>query len=155
MNMSNNYLTQERYDELVKELETLKTEGRQEVARKLKFAKELGDLSENAEYKAVREEQAQLEARINELEELLRSASIIQKATANGVVRVGSKVQLKKNEKDKIEYTIVGSTEASPLEGLISNESPIGKALLGKQVGDVVKVSTPKGEVSYKVEKVE
>lgn len=150
-----NYLTQERHDELVKELSELKTKGRQKVAGRLQQAKELGDLSENFDYQEAREEQSRLEQRIIELEGLLRQSSIIKKSASTATVRIGSKVKVKKNGGDTLVYTVVGSNEAHPTEGLISNESPIGKALLGKKAGDTVKVRAPKGEIEYQIVEIE
>ncbi len=144
------YLSQERFDELQEELKVLKTEGRQTVASRLKQAKELGDLSENSEYQEAREEQSRIEQKIIQLEELLRSSSIIKKPTGTATVRIGSKVKVKKGV-EQMAYAIVGSSEAEPSRGLISNESPIGKALLGKKVGDTVYVRAPKGEIAYQV----
>lgn len=154
--METAYLTQERYNELVKELGELKVRGRAEIAERLKQAKELGDLSENSEYQEVREEQARLEQKIQQIEELLRHSSIIKKSTG-GIVEIGSKVKVKRNGRDAESnnevavFTIVGSPEADPTKGFISNESPIGRNLLGKKVGDVVYVQTPKGEVCYQI----
>lgn len=150
----NTYLTQERYEELKEELNGLKTKGRKQVAEKLKQAKELGDLSENAEYQEAREEQMRLEQKIAQLEEVLRNFSIIKKTSASDAVRVGSKVSVKRNG-ETISYTIMGSSEADPTQNLISNESPIGRALLEKKVGDVVYVETPKGRVSYEILSIE
>ena len=144
------YLTKERYEELQEELKNLKTDGRQAVAARLKYAKELGDLSENSEYQEAREEQSRLEQKIGQVEEVLRNSSIIKKPAGTATVRIGSKVKVKKGS-ESLTYTIVGSSEAEPSQGFISNESPIGKALLGKKVGDVVNIKTPKGEVSYQV----
>jgi len=144
------YLTQERFDELSEELEKLKTKGRREVAERLKHAKELGDLSENSDYQEAREEQSRLEYKINQVEEILRTSSIIKKSRGFDSVRIGSKVEVKRGAK-KMTYTIVGSSEASPLEGLISNESPMGKALLGKKPGDEVSIETPKGKAVFKI----
>lgn len=151
--MSNSYLTRERHDDLVVELAKLKSEGRRDVAERLKHAKELGDLSENSEYQEAREEQNRLEQRIAHLENLLRTASIIKKTNVQ-VVGLGTKVKLKKN-KEIVSYTIVGSNEARPADGFISNESPIGQGLLGKKIGDVLKVKTPKGENVYEVLNIE
>lgn len=144
------YLTQERYNELQKELVELKTKGRQVVAERLKHAKELGDLSENSEYQEAREEQLRLEQKINYLEELFRHSSIIKKSEVVDSVKIGSKIKVKKG-KDAVFYTIVGSNEANPANGFISNESPVGRNLLGCKVGDIVSVRTPKGEVSLQV----
>ena len=144
------YLTKERYEELKIQLEDLKNKGREEVATRLRHAKSFGDLSENSEYQEARDAQAALERRIRELEELIRASRIIQGAESKDEVRIGSKVTLRKEGKEMI-YTIVGSNEANPLGGLISNESPIGKALLGKRSGDAAKVTTPKGKVKYEI----
>ena len=148
------YLSQERYDELRKELEELKTEGRQTIAQRLKQAKELWDLSENSEYQEAREEQSRLEQKISQLEDLFRYSSIIKKAAGSQTVRIGSKVKVRKNN-EFFTYTIVGSNEARPMEGLISNESPIGRGLLGKKVGDTVFVRAPKGEITYQILAIE
>ena len=144
------YLTQERFDELTKELEKLKTEGRQDIADRLKHAKELGDLSENSDYQEAREEQTRLEKRINYVEEVLRTSTIIKKSKGIDTVRIGSHVDVEKG-KEKLSYTVVGSSEADPAEGYISNESPIGRALLGKKVGDEISMETPKGKKILKI----
>lgn len=143
-------MTQERHDALVAELQRLKTEGRQAVAKRLKFAKELGDLSENAEYESAREEKADLEKKIVQLEALLQNAAIIKDAGGSDVVKVGSKVKLMKGD-TSLEYTVVGSNEADPLKGLISNSSPLGKVIIGKKSGDMVSVQTPKGQIDYRI----
>lgn len=151
------YLTPEKASELKKELETLKTDRRKEVAEQLEYAKKLGDLSENAEYHQAREEQAEVEDRIMRLENLLKNAVIGNAGTgAAGLVTVGSTVRLAK-EGDKTKsymYMIVGSEEADMTQGKVSNLSPLGAALLGHKEGDSVKVSTPKGTVGYKIESV-
>lgn len=145
-----NYLTKARRDAIAVEVAQLKTEGRKAVAERLKQAKDLGDLSENSEYQEAREEQSRLEARINELEEILRNSAIIKKENGGVTVRIGSVAKVKKGA-HIVSYTIVGSNEAKPLQGLISNESPIGHALLGKKAGDVVSVNTPNGIVKYEI----
>jgi len=149
------YLTAERLEELKKELEELKTTARIEVATRLKRAKELGDLSENSEYIEAREEQNQVERRIFELEQMVKNAVIIKKP-ANGkeTVQIGATIEVEKDGKNQ-KFTIVGSNEARPAAGLISNESPLGKAFLDKRAGDVVKVKVPIGEVTYKIVKIE
>ncbi len=152
--MAKNYLTKERYEELKKELDELKLGGRQSVGERLRHAKELGDLSENAEYQAVREEQGLLEKRIADLEDLLENSSLIDKAGGGEMVKVGSNVDLKKNGAETVSYTVVGSNEADPTKGLISNASPLGKGLLGKRVGDLVTVSAPKGKMEYTILKI-
>lgn len=137
--------------DLEKELEELKA-SRGEIAQRIADARSQGDLSENAEYDEALNFQGQLEGRIAEIEEILQNASIIKSKASDKVV-VGSTVELQTDGK-KVQYTIVGSVEADPLEGKISDESPIGKALLGKKVGDSVVIKTPSGEVTYKVAKV-
>lgn len=152
--MAKNYLTQERRDEIVKELDDLKKNGRRAVAERLKQSKDLGDLSENSDYQEAREEQARLETKIAELEEILRSSAIIRRTEGSAVVRVGSKVKVKKDGV-ALEYIIVGSSESNPTQGLISNESPVGRELLGKKSGDVIRVKTPKGEIAYEIDGIE
>ena len=151
--MAEVYLTQEGYNEKEKRLDYLKGEKRQEVIEKLKTAREFGDLSENAEYDAARDEQAKLEAEIEMLEETLRVAKIVDLgAVKSDVVIVGSKVKLLDVEFDEeVEYSIVGSLESNPNAGLISNESPIGKAIIGKKVGEMVEVATPAGKIDMKI----
>ena len=151
--MAEVYLTQEGYSEKEKHLEYLKSEKRQEVIEKLKTAREFGDLSENAEYDAARDEQAKLEAEIEMLEETLRVAKIVDpKSIKRDKIAVGSKVKLLDIEFDEeVEYSIVGSLESNPNAGLISNESPIGRAIMGKKVGEMVFVETPAGKIEMKV----
>lgn len=144
------FLTPERKEELERELNELKTKGRQEIGSLLKRSKELGDLSENFEYQEAREEKNQLEQRISQLEHILRNSVLIKKSKKITTVQIGSSVVLKKDNQI-FNYTIVGSNEADPQKGLISNESPIGQALLGAKVGDWVKVKTLKGEAIYQV----
>ncbi len=148
--MDKTYLSQERYDELSAEVAQLKSEGRITVAERLKQAKEMGDLSENSEYQEAREEQARLEKKIGELEEILRYSSIIKKSAGTEAVKIGAKIKVKKDN-DIVNFTIVGSNESDPAQGFISNESPIGRGLLGKKVGDIVIVKTPKGEANYQI----
>ncbi len=152
--MDTTYLTQDKYDELLHELEQLKTAGRHEVAERLKHAKELGDLSENSEYQEAREQQSRLEQKINQLEDLMRNASIIKKSSGNNIVKIGSKIAAERNG-EAVSYVIVGSQDADPAQGKISNESPIGRNLLGLAVGDSVSVSTPKGETTIKILRIE
>ncbi len=153
--MEVNYLSQERYDEIQKEIKELKTDGRLEVAKRLKQAKELGDLSENSEYQEAKAAQAELERRINELNGTLRNASIIKKSVGAATVRIGSQVHLEKDDKSEVSYAIVGSSEASPIKGFISNESPLGRAILGKKIDDVVQIETPVGKKGYKILAIE
>lgn len=141
-------ITAEGKSELAKELETLKGR-RGEIAEKIAEARDYGDLSENAEYDAAREEQGIVETRIAEIEEILQNAEIIA-AGAKDEVGLGSTVELHSGAKT-VTYTIVGPVEADPLAGKISNESPIGVALLGKKVDETVSITTPKGELSYTV----
>lgn len=144
------------YDGLKKmeqELENLKTVRRKEVAEKIKEARGQGDLSENAEYDAAKEEQGEIESRIIQLENLLRNAEVIDEDVLKmDVVNLGSKVTVLDVEFDEeMEYTIVGSTEADPMNGRISNESPLGMALLGQKVGATVMADTPDSEVAFKI----
>lgn len=142
-------LTQEGVDELKTELKELIGQ-RPQVADRIKHARELGDLSENAEYQTAREEQDRLESRISELEHVLQYAEIIKKPKNDGQVRLGSKVTLKDGGQPLI-YQIVGTMEADPSNGKISDESPIGKLLLGKKVGDKAEIKTPAGSHLYRV----
>ena len=151
--MNKQYLTKERLEEIKKELEDLKNTKRVEVADRLRSAKEYGDLSENAEYAQAREEQASVETKIFELEELLQKAAIIEKSGGNGV-GVGSTISVKKGS-NVFQYSIVGSYEAKPEEGRISDESPLGHAFLGHATGDTVTVTTPAGPATYEILKVE
>lgn len=137
--------------ELEKELVTLKSQ-RGEVADKIAEARDYGDLSENADYDTAREHQAVIESRIAEIEDILANAEII-KANKSSSVAVGSTVDLKSNGKT-FTYTLVGPIEADPMAGKISNESPIGVALMGKKVGDTATITTPKGDVDYEVVKI-
>ena len=141
-------ITESGQRELERELEELKSR-RGEIADKIAAARDFGDLSENAEYDAAREAQGLLETRIIEIETILQNASIIQAGSSSTVV-LGSTVELEANGKT-VAYTVVGPVEADPLEGKVSNESPIGQALMGKAVGDTVTISTPKGELAYAV----
>ncbi len=141
------------YEERVALLEHLKVDRRKEVAQKLKEAREQGDLSENAEYDAAKDEQRDIETQIAELEEILKNAEVIQDDnTDSDAVKMESTVVLHDVEFDEdIEYVIVGSSEADSLNNKISNESPLGAAMLGKKVGDIVKVEAPIGVVEYKI----
>lgn len=142
-------LTQEGVDELKAEHDALVAQ-RPHVADRIKHARELGDLSENAEYQTAREEQDRLEARISELEHVLQSVEIIKKPKSDGKVRLGSSVVLKDGSRT-IKYQVVGTIEADPAAGKISDESPIGKALLSKTIGDKAEIKTPAGIHSYKI----
>jgi|SRR3989344_2538066 len=148
--MPNYYVSQDRCEELKKELGELKTQKRIEVAERLKRAKEYGDLSENSEYSEAKEEQAQVEGKIMDLENMLKSIIIIKKTGDVNEVGIGSTVTVSKDGKE-YKYQIVGSNEAKPEEGKISNESPIGSVLLGKKVGDTAMVQAPMGKTEYKI----
>ncbi len=141
-------ITAEGKKELEAELVELKSR-RGDVADKIAEARDFGDLSENAEYDSAREEQGILETRIAEIEEILNNAEII-KATSKSTIGLGSRVELKTGKKTAA-YTIVGPVEADPLEGKVSNESPLGMALYGKKVNDEVTITTPKGDITYTV----
>ena len=151
-------LTQEGLDKLKEELDVLSGEKRREVAERIKEAREFGDISENSEYDDAKNEQAMLEARIASLEDKLRSASVIDATElSSDIVRVGSVVNVKDEGSGKsLQDTIVGSTEANPGENRLSNESPVGKALLGNKRGDVVKETRPSGKArDLKITKID
>ena len=149
-------LTKKGYEERVALLEHLKVDRRKEVAQKLKEAREQGDLSENAEYDAAKDEQRDIEARIEELEAILKNAEVVVEDEVDfDKINVGCTVKAYDITFDEeIEFKLVGSTEANSLEGKISNESPVGKALIGKKVGDVVAVETQAGVIEYEVLKI-
>ena len=145
------FMTESGLEEIKKELDYLKLEKRPEVNTALQEARALGDLSENAEYDAARNEQAQVEAKIKELEVLIENAKIIEKVRTD-IVQIGTKVKIEYVEdKDIDEYTIVGSKESDPFSNKISNESPIAKAIIGKKIGDVVSVDSPNGKYDVKI----
>ncbi len=146
------FLTKAGLKKLQAELEQLKTTGRKEVSERLAEAISYGDLSENAEYDEAKNQQAFIEGRILELEEQIKSAEIIEESTQKDIVQIGSTITLqRKGEKDKHEYTIVGSTEADPMMKKISNESPVGSAVLGKKAKDKIKIVAPGGEFEYSI----
>lgn len=148
-----NILTYEGLKKYESELEHLKVVKRQEVAQKIKEAREQGDLSENAEYDAAKDEQRDIEARIEELEKILKNAEVVDEDEVDlDKINIGCQVKILDIEfNEELEYKIVGSTEANSLKGKISNESPVGKALIGHKVGDTVEVETQAGMISYKV----
>jgi len=149
------FVSPERLEELKAELEDLKINKRIEVAKRLKRAKELGDLSENSEYIEAREEQSQIERKIYELEDLIKNAILIKKPKAHSeTIQIGSTVIVERNGATKT-ITIVGSSETKPEEGRISNESPLGKALLGKHAHEKVVIATPNGKVEYLIQSIE
>lgn len=151
--MAEVFLTKEAYKELEDKLAYLKSEGRVNVAEKIRIARSFGDISENSEYDAAREEEALLEQEITQIEENLRNAKIISKAkTDSSKVGVGATVEVYDMEfKENLTLKIMGSIESDPTIGQISNESPTGKALIGKSKGDVVEVPTPAGIIKYQI----
>jgi len=155
MSEARQYLTKEKLAEFTKELDYLRTEKRKEVAENLEYAKKLGDLSENAEYHEARQEQAEVEDRINHLENLIKTALILDDQHGD-IVSVGSTVKIQKDsEKENRTYKIVGSEEADMATGKVSNLSPLGSALLGKKKGEKFEVQTPKGKVHYTLISIE
>ena len=148
-----NILTYAGLQELEAELEDLKVNKRKEVAQKIKEAREQGDLSENAEYDAAKDEQRDIEARIEELEKILKNAEVVVEDEVDlDKINIGCQVKILDIEySEELDYKIVGSTEANSLKGKISNESPVGKALIGHKVGDTVEVETPAGVFAYKI----
>lgn len=146
-------VTEDGLNKLNAELETLKTQGRADIAEKIKIARGYGDLSENSEYDEAKNEQAKIEARIAEIEAMLKNVEIIEDVMGDSqTVVIGVKVKALDMEFDEeCEYRVVGSTEADPMEGKISDESPLGKALLGKKIGDEVIVDAPAGELKFKI----
>ena len=157
MEAKKNILTYSGVKAYEEELEDLKVRRRKEVAQKIKEARELGDLSENAEYDAAKDEQRDIEARIEELEKILKNVEVVDEDEVDlGKVSIGCTVRiLDVAEKEELEYRIVGSSEADSLKGKISNESPVGKALIGAKKGATVKVETMMGEISYKILSIE
>ncbi|PIR04878.1 MAG: transcription elongation factor GreA [Candidatus Liptonbacteria bacterium CG11_big_fil_rev_8_21_14_0_20_35_14] len=148
--MNSYYVSDDRLKELEEEYEELTSIRRLEVADRLKKAKEYGDLSENSEYNEAKDEQVQLEIRIAELEDVLRNAELIKKSSSSVVV-IGSTVKVKKADGSVKEFIIVGSQEVDPDSGKISNESPIGKGLLGHSSGEVIEIETLKGKAKYEI----
>jgi len=146
-------LTAAGYEKLRQEIEYLQTEKRREVAERIRVAREFGDIAENAEYDDAKNEQAMLEHRIAQLEERLLSARVItKKEISKDSVSVGSTVRLRDIAANKtVEYHIVGSAEANPAENKLSNESPVGKAIMGKKKGEIVEVSAPRGTIKFKI----
>ena len=153
MEEKKNILTYEGLRKYEDELHDLKVVKRQEVAQKIKEAREQGDLSENAEYDAAKDEQRDIEARIDEIEKILKNAEVVVEEEVDlDKISVGCRVKILDMEYDEeLDYKIVGSTEANSLKGKISNESPVGRALLGAKVGEVVTVETQAGDLNYKV----
>ena len=148
-----NILTYEGLRQLEEELQELKVNKRKQVAEKIKEAREQGDLSENAEYDAAKDEQRDIEARIEEIDKILKNAEVVVEDEVDvDVINIGCMVRILDMEyNDELEYKIVGSTEANSLKGKISNESPVGKALMGARTGDVISVDTHSGMIQYKI----
>jgi transcription elongation factor GreA len=146
-------LTQEGYEKLKQEIEFLRTDKRREVAERIRVAREFGDIAENAEYDDAKNEQAMLEHRIAQLEERLVNARVIDTGDVDtSVVSVGSRVRLKDvDANETVEYHIVGSAEANPAEQKLSNESPVGRAILGRKKGETVEVAAPRGALKFKI----
>ena len=147
------YISPEGLEKLKRELEQLKTVRRREIASRLEAAKALGDLSENAEYQEAKEAQSLNEANILELEEVLRDVIVITKPAHTSSVQIGSTIEVE-SDHGRETFTIVGSEEADPLLGKISNESPMGRSFLGKSAGEAVAIKTPRGGETYKVRKI-
>ena len=153
MEAKKNILTYEGLKKYEDELENLKVVKRQEVAQKIKEARAQGDLSENAEYDAAKDEQRDIEARIEQIEKILKNAEVVVEEEVDlDKINIGCQVKILDMEFDEeLDYKIVGSTEANSLKGKISNESPVGRALIGAKTGDIVRVETPGGELEYQV----
>lgn len=147
------YISPEGLEKLKRELEQMKTVARREIAARLESAKALGDLSENAEYQEAKEAQSLNEARILELEEMLRDVVVIQKPSHTSTVQIGSTIEVESDHGQET-FTIVGSEEADPILGKISNESPMGRSFLGRSAGEAVAIKTPRGTDTYKVRKI-
>lgn len=153
--MAETLLTIEALKELEAELDQLKVEGRKEAAEKIKLAKSFGDLSENSEYDEAMNDQAKLEARISEIEHILKNAKVLDiESLGNENVHIGSVVKIVDKKKKEFVYTIVGFAQADPAAGKISDESPVGKALIGHKVGDKVTVETPNGALQFKIAEI-
>ena len=150
-------LTEEGYEKLEKELDYLVNEKRREVAKRIKVAREFGDISENSEYDDAKNEQAFVEGRIKEIENMLRNAKVVKnEEVSDHTVNVGTTVKIKDTDSEEIfNYTLVGSAESDPLKNKISNESPIGKSLIGHKIGDKVKVEVPSGIMEYEILSIE
>lgn len=147
--MATQFITKEGHEKAIKELAHLKNVERKKISGRIQSAKELGDLSENAEYAEAKDDQAANESKITELEQMLKNMKIVEK-TNSDTVEVGSTVKVK-TEKGELKLRIVGSEESNPQQGLISNESPIGNALLSHKVGDKVEIEVPSGKIVYNI----
>lgn len=146
-------MTNEGLRELKVELEELRTFGREDIAEKIKVARSFGDLSENSEYDEAKSEQAKIEARINEIEAIIMNVRVIDDSDiTTKTIGMGSKIKLKNlDTNDTLQYTVVGFAQSNPAEGLISDEAPVGKALMGKKKGDIVEVEAPIGTLKFKI----
>ena len=146
-------LTPDGYKKLQQEIQYLSTEKRRDIAERIRVAREFGDIAENAEYDSAKNEQAHLEARVAVLEERLKNARVVtRKEIKSGEVSVGTKVRLRDVKANKtVEYHIVGSAEANPAENKLSNESPVGKAIMGRKKGETVEVAAPRGTLKFKI----
>ena len=145
------YITAEGLEKLKSELEYLTGEKRTDIAKRLRIAIQQGDLKENADYIATKEEQGFVEGRIQELEYLVHNATIIEKNHKRGIVEIGDTVTIQEDGYDPETYQVVGASEANPREGRISNESPIGQAIMGKRLGDKVSAAAPGGSIEFKI----
>ena len=155
MKQLTDYITEEKKKVFEEELENLKGPKRKEIIDSLEYAKSLGDLSENAEYHQAREDQGKLEARIANIEQILKISKVVKSKTGGSIVEIGSRIVVKKEKDEKeIIYFIVGHQEADIKEGKVSNKSPLGEALLGKKVKDKISVKTPKGIINYQIMKI-
>ncbi len=148
--MALHYLTKDGLEKLKKELDFLKNEKMPEIIERIARAKELGDLSENAEYQDAKDEQGFVAGKIAELENLVKKAEIIEESSNKEVVTIGSSIKIR-CDADEYKYTITGSNEADPAQGLISNESPLGRAFLGRKIGEKIKVNIPKGSMECEI----
>ncbi len=150
-----NYLTAEGEAKLKAELEKLKGPKREELSKRLRSAIQMGDLSENADYHKAKEDQGFLEGRIKEIDAILRNAVIIEKSSNQGIVAIGSEVTIQEDGFDAETYFLVGPTETDPRKGRISHESPIGRAVMDKKVGDIAEAETPSGMIKFRIIKIE
>ena len=148
------YISSQKLRELKKELEKHKTVLRQQIAERIQEAQTQGDVTENAEYAEAKEAQAFNEGRIMELENLINNAVVVPRKRKKDAVQIGSQIVVKDKKGKKFEFTIIGSEDANPIEGKISNESPLGQAFLGRKQGDEIQVQTPKGKIKYKITRI-
>ncbi len=146
------YLTRDGYDRLVQELAELRLDKRPQIEERIRLAKELSDTVDNAEYDGAKQEQSFVEGRIQELEQLLADAEMIEEHPSTDFVRLGSRVTVVGSDDEREDYTIVGSAEADPKRGFVSNESPVGRSLMGRKVGDEVTIVAPGGSFTVRIE---